>query len=85
LAPSLFRFDGVESHGHVSFMKAGLQFADAITTVSPRYAREIMTPEQGCGLDGVLRYRADQLTGILNGVDYAVWNPASDPAHPCRV
>ena len=59
LAPSLFRFDGVESHGHVSFMKAGLQFADAITTVSPRYAREIMTPEQGCGLDGVLRYRAD--------------------------
>ena len=65
LAPSLFRFDGVESHGHVSFMKAGLQFADAITTVSPRYAREIMTPEQGCGLDGVLRYRADQLTGIL--------------------
>jgi starch synthase len=82
LAPSLFRFDGVESHGHVSFMKAGLQFADAITTVSPRYAREIMTPEQGCGLDGVLRYRADQLTGILNGVDYAVWNPASDPLAP---
>jgi starch synthase len=82
LAPSLFRFDGVESHGHVSFMKAGLQFADAITTVSPRYAREIMTPEQGCGLDGVLRYRADQLTGILNGVDYAVWNPASDPLTP---
>ena len=82
LAPSLFRFDGVEAHGHVSFMKAGLQFADAITTVSPRYAREIMTPEQGCGLDGVLRYRADQLTGILNGVDYAVWNPASDPLAP---
>ena len=79
LPASLFRFDGIEFHGNVSFMKAGLQFADAITTVSPRYAREIMTPEQGCGLDGVLRYRASQVSGILNGVDYAVWNPATDP------
>jgi starch synthase len=60
-------------------MKAGLQFSDALTTVSPRYAREITTPEQGCGLDGVLRHRSDRLSGILNGVDYSVWNPASDP------
>lgn len=79
LPQALFRMDGVEFHGMLSFMKAGLQFADAITTVSPRYAREIMTPEQGCGLDGVLRYRADRVSGILNGVDYAVWNPATDP------
>lgn len=79
LPESLYRFDGVEFHGHVSFMKAGLQFADAITTVSPRYAREIMTPEQGCGMDGLLRHRADRVSGILNGVDYDVWNPAGDP------
>ena len=79
LPDSLFGFDGVEFHGNVSFMKAGLQFADAITTVSPRYAREIMTPEQGCGLDGLLRHRADRVSGMLNGVDYDVWNPAADP------
>jgi starch synthase len=79
LPESLFTFDGYEYHGHLSFMKAGLQFADAITTVSPRYATEIMTPEQGCGLDGVLRYRAERVQGILNGVDYTVWNPAEDP------
>lgn len=79
LPDALYRFDGVEFHGHVSFMKAGLQFADAITTVSPRYAREIMTPEQGCGMDGLLRHRADRVSGILNGVDYGVWNPATDP------
>jgi starch synthase len=79
LPESLFRFDGIEFHGHLSYMKAGLQFADAITTVSPRYAREIMTPEQGCGMDGLLRYRADRVSGILNGVDYAIWNPAADP------
>jgi starch synthase len=79
LPESLFTIDGYEYHGHLSFMKAGLQFADALTTVSPRYAREITTPEQGCGLDGVLRQRADRLSGILNGVDYTVWNPAGDP------
>jgi len=79
LPESLFTLDGIEFYGQLSFMKAGLQFADAITTVSPRYAREIMTPEQGCGLDGVLRYRADHVTGILNGVDYAVWDPSTDP------
>ena len=79
LPESLFGIDGVEYHGLLSFMKAGLQFADAITTVSPRYALEITTPEQGCGLDGVLRARQARLCGILNGVDYELWNPATDP------
>jgi starch synthase len=71
--------DGVEFWGDLSMLKAGLQFADAITTVSPTYAREIQTEEGGCALDGVLRYRADRLTGILNGIDTATWNPAADP------
>jgi starch synthase len=73
-----FQVNGVEYHGQVSFMKAGLYYADRITTVSPTYAREIQTPEQGCGLDGLLRGRAGVLTGILNAVDDQVWNPASD-------
>jgi starch synthase len=79
LPPSVLQITGAEFHGQLSFMKAGLQYAQAITTVSPRYAVEITTPEQGCGLDGVLRARQGQLHGILNGVDYAVWNPATDP------
>lgn len=79
LPTSVYSLAGVEFHGQLSFMKAGLNYADAITTVSPRYAREIMTPEQGCGLDGVLRERASRVSGILNGVDYAVWSPATDP------
>ncbi|MBU3672649.1 MAG: glycogen synthase GlgA [Sinobacteraceae bacterium] len=70
--------DGLEFHGQLSFMKAGLVDADAISTVSPTYAREITTAEFGCGLEGVLRSRADDLHGILNGVDPAVWNPATD-------
>jgi starch synthase len=78
LPAHLFGIDGVEFYDQVSFMKAGLQFADQITTVSPTYAREILTPEQGCGLDGLLRARSDVLSGILNGVDYLVWNPAHD-------
>jgi starch synthase len=61
-------------------MKAGLYYADRVTTVSPSYAREIQGPEQGCGLDGLLRARAHELSGILNGVDAAVWNPATDTA-----
>jgi starch synthase len=69
---------GVEFHGQLSFLKAGLHYADRITTVSPTYAREIQTPEYGCGLDGLLRERGAQLSGILNGVDDAVWNPADD-------
>lgn len=80
LPSSAFSVDGLEFHGQLSFMKAGLFYADHITTVSPTYAREIQTPEQGCGLDGLLRTRAADLSGILNGVDDAVWNPAHDPA-----
>lgn len=80
LPSTAFSVDGLEYHGQMSFMKAGLFFSDHITTVSPTYALEIQTPEQGCGLDGLLRARADELTGILNAVDEAVWNPAHDPA-----
>src|SRR5436309_1498401 len=74
----------LEFYGQVNYLKAGLLFADAITTVSPRYAEEIQTPSFGSGLDGVLRMRADRLRGILNGVDDAVWNPASDPFVPAH-
>lgn len=69
---------GIEFHGKLSFMKAGLVYSQRITTVSPSYAREICTPEFGCGLEGVLRDRGKDLSGILNGVDYDVWNP-QDP------
>ncbi|MEO0081477.1 MAG: glycogen synthase GlgA [candidate division WOR-3 bacterium] len=75
----LFGPDGVEFYGSVSFLKAGLLFADRLTTVSPTYAREIMTAELGFGLDGVLRARAADLSGILNGIDVEVWNPSKDP------
>jgi starch synthase len=71
---------GLEYHGQLSFMKAGLKFADRITTVSPTYAREIATSEFGCGLDGVIRGRGTAVSGILNGIDPDVWNPATDPA-----
>jgi starch synthase len=71
--------EGLEFYGELSFMKGGLVYADRITTVSPTYAREIQTPEFGEGLDGLLRHRAARLTGILNGIDDAIWNPARDP------
>ena len=70
---------GVEFYGKLSCLKAGIVYADVITTVSPRYAREITTEEMGCGLDGLLRNRQNALVGILNGVDYDEWNPISDP------
>ena len=70
--------DGVEFWGRLSMLKAGLQFADAITTVSPTYAKEIRTEAFGVGLQGVLQARADRLTGILNGIDTQLWNPQSD-------
>lgn len=73
-----FQIDGVEFHGSISFLKAGLVFSDAITTVSPTYAAEIRTPEAGMGFDGLLRARAGRLRGILNGIDDAVWSPATD-------
>jgi len=69
----------VEFFGHLSLLKAGLVDADRITTVSPTYAREIRTPEFGFGFEGLLNARADDLTGILNGIDETVWNPANDP------
>jgi starch synthase len=72
--------DGLEFHGQLNFMKAGLVHADAVTTVSPSYAREITTPEFGCGLEGVIRMRSSAVTGILNGIDDVQWNPANDPA-----
>jgi starch synthase len=78
LPAAAFGIDGLEFHGQISFMKAGIQYADRVTTVSPSYAREIQTPQQGCGLDGLLRHRRDVLAGVLNGVDPAVWNPARD-------
>jgi starch synthase len=71
---------GVEFHGHLSFMKGGLIYSNRLTTVSPGYAREIRTAEFGFGLEGVLNSRAGALTGILNGVDYDVWNPETDRA-----
>jgi starch synthase len=74
--------DGVEYFGGVGYLKAGLQLADMVTTVSPTYAREILTPEFGMALDGLLRSRPHAVHGILNGVDDSVWNPATDPALP---
>ena len=82
LPDSLFNMNDLEFYGKVNFLKAGILYSSAVSTVSPRYAREIQTPEFGCGLDGLLRSRAGVLHGILNGVDYAAWNPADDPLIP---
>ncbi|MBB3996618.1 glycogen synthase GlgA [Aureimonas pseudogalii] len=71
--------DGVEYYGSVGFLKGGLRSADAVTTVSPNYAAEITTAAGGMGLDGLLRGRADRLTGIVNGIDVETWDPATDP------
>ncbi len=79
LPPSSFAWDGIEHYGSIGFLKAGLQLADRITTVSPTYAKEIMEPENGMGFEGLLRARAGNVTGILNGIDTAVWDPAKDP------
>jgi starch synthase len=78
LPPNFFSVDGVEFYGGLAFIKAGLFYADRLTTVSPTYAREIQTPAFGWGLDGLLRARAGDLTGILNGVDPEVWSPEND-------
>jgi starch synthase len=82
LPPAMYAIEGVEFFGSISFLKAGLQFADRLTTVSPTYAKEIQTPEEGCGFDGLLRARSSVLSGILNGIDTEVWNPATDPLIP---
>jgi starch synthase len=79
LDPALFHPGGLEFFGRVNFLKAGIIYSDAINTVSKAYAQEIQTPEYGFGLDGLLRSRSSDLSGILNGVDYAVWNPETDP------
>jgi starch synthase len=78
LPENLFKIEAMEFYGRVNFLKGGLVFSDYLTTVSPKYAEEIQAPEYGHGLDGVMRRRADYLTGILNGVDYAAWNPERD-------
>jgi starch synthase len=78
LPPESFTIDGVEYYGTISFLKAGLQYADRITTVSPTYAQEILDDAGGMGFAGLLRARSDILTGILNGIDSEVWNPETD-------
>lgn len=80
----MFHRDALEFHGKINFLKAGLLFADVITTVSNTYAKEIMTSEYGFGLDGVLRKRAQSLYGIINGVDYNEWDPRNDPFIPAN-
>jgi starch synthase len=82
LPASAWSIEGVEYYGEVGFLKGGLHAADAVTTVSPTYAREILAPEGGMGLDGLLRGRGDRLVGIVNGIDTGVWNPETDPAVP---
>jgi len=78
----LMRIDALEYWGRISYLKSGLMFSRMITTVSPRYAREIQTPEYGFGFDGILRYRRDDVVGILNGIDYDQWDPARDSNIP---
>ena len=79
LPPESFGIHGVEYYGKISFLKAGLQYSDRITTVSPTYAREIREDDGGMGLGGLLRERSQVLSGILNGIDISVWNPQTDP------
>jgi len=74
-----FSIDGIEFYGKMSFMKAGIVFADKISTVSPTYAKEILTKEYGEGMDGILLTRKKDIVGILNGIDYEIWNPQTDP------
>jgi starch synthase len=84
LPDSLFNMHDLEFFGRVNYMKAGILYADGVSTVSPRYSREIQTPEFGCGLDGLLRSRSNRLFGLLNGVDYADWDPVTDTRLPAN-
>ncbi len=84
LPSSAWSMDGVENHGGVGFLKAGMQMADIITTVSPSYAAEIRQPEFGMGLEGLVATRGNRVRGILNGIDPQVWNPAEDGDIPAR-
>ncbi len=74
----MYTMDGLEYYGGLSFLKAGLAYSDKLTTVSPRYAREIQSAPHGCGLEGLLSYRSADLVGILNGADYGIWDPSRD-------
>ncbi len=78
LPSAFFSIDGLEYYGQVNFLKCGILFADGVTTVSPNYAREILLPEFGCGLEGVLQQRQNELHAILNGIDINAWNPKTD-------
>ncbi|RAU21340.1 glycogen synthase GlgA [Paramagnetospirillum kuznetsovii] len=78
LPPEMYAMDGLEYYDSLSFLKAGLFYSDKLTTVSPRYAKEIQTAAFGCGIEGLLAKRSDDLVGILNGADYGVWNPTAD-------
>ncbi|MDH3997273.1 MAG: glycogen synthase GlgA [Desulfuromonadales bacterium] len=80
LEQELLGIDGLEYHGRLSLLKAGIRFADLVNTVSPSYCEEIKTPQQGMGMDGLLRARGEQLHGILNGLDGQLWNPQHDTA-----
>jgi len=84
LDAALFRPDGLEFFGQISYIKGGIAYADALNTVSPTYAQEIQTTEYGFGMDGALRSRSAVLSGILNGVDYREWSPEQDPHLPAR-
>lgn len=79
LPASLWSYEALEFHRQLAFIKGGLAFADQISAVSPNYAKEIQTTEYGNGLDGLLKYRRNDLTGIINGIDTEIWNPATDP------
>lgn len=79
LSEELFHSEAIEYYGKLGFLKAGIALSDKITTVSPTYARELLTPEFGMGLHGLLQARQDDLCGILNGIDLDVWNPQTDP------
>jgi len=74
-----FNWRQMEFYGNLNFLKTGIAFADVVTTVSPRYAQEIQSPPLSCGLEGILSHRRSDLFGIINGVDYGVWNPETDP------
>lgn len=82
LPEELNNIDGLEYYEQINFMKGGILFADRVTTVSPRYAQEIQTPEFGCGLDGVVQTRVTDLVGLLNGVDTGIWSPTIDAFLP---
>ncbi len=84
LPAAAWSVDGVESYAGVGFLKAGMQAANVITTVSPTYANEIRQPDFGMGLEGLITMRGDRVRGILNGIDPAVWSPVSDPVIPAR-